>query len=64
MTENASGWLKIGNKYDNMRNFPHSLGAIDGKHILMQCPALVVRRFITTKIVYNTVVLIAVEDAN
>ena len=31
-------WLDIATEFDNMWNFPHCLGAIDGKHIIIQAP--------------------------
>lgn len=31
-------WMSIADAFDKMWNFPNCLGAIDGKHIRMQCP--------------------------
>ncbi|CAH1987006.1 unnamed protein product [Acanthoscelides obtectus] len=31
-------WLKIAEKFNETWNFPHCLGALDGKHIPLQCP--------------------------
>ena len=31
-------WLDIATEFDNKWNFPHCLGAIDGKHIIIQAP--------------------------
>jgi hypothetical protein len=33
-----SEWEAIANDYEGMWNFPHCLGAIDGKHCSVQCP--------------------------
>ena len=32
-------WKKISSEFEQRWNFPHCLGAIDGKHIVMQAPA-------------------------
>nr|CAI5859292.1 unnamed protein product [Callosobruchus analis] len=32
-------WLQIAHKYEEKWNFPHCLGALDGKHINIQAPA-------------------------
>ena len=31
-------WLRIANEFNNKWNFPHCLGAIDGKHVVIQAP--------------------------
>ena len=36
---NPTYWKQISSEFDQKWNFPHALGAIDGKHIVMQCPA-------------------------
>lgn len=35
----AEDWKKIANTFGEKWNFPHALGVIDGKHIVMQAPA-------------------------
>ena len=32
-------WINIANEFKEKWNFPHCLGAIDGKHVVMQAPA-------------------------
>lgn len=34
---NEQEWLEVENGFKD--NFPHALGAMDGKHIVIQCPA-------------------------
>jgi hypothetical protein len=31
-------WLAVAKHYQALCNFPHSMGAIDGKHVVLQCP--------------------------
>ena len=35
----AEEWMKIARQFEERWNFPNCLGAIDGKHIVMQPPA-------------------------
>ena len=35
---NTNEWMQIENKFREKLNFPHCLGAIDGKHIVIQAP--------------------------
>lgn len=36
--KNQQEWLVISKEFEEKWNFPHCIGAIDGKHIAMQCP--------------------------
>ena len=36
--QNRNDWKAICKGFNDMWNFPHCLGAIDGKHIAVQCP--------------------------
>ena len=33
-------WQKIAEDFENLLNFPHCIGALDGKHIRIECPSL------------------------
>ena len=39
--ESKEDWRKIANDFESQWNFPHCLGALDGKHVAMDCPRLV-----------------------
>jgi len=44
-------------------NFPHCLGAIDGKHVVLECPANTGSSFFNYKETFS-IILLAVVDAN
>ena len=56
-------WLGIAETYENMWNMPNVIGAIDGKHIRIQCPSYSGTQFYNYKGFFS-VVLMAVCDAN
>jgi len=31
-------WLAVAKQYQALWNFPHEVGAIDRKHVVLQCP--------------------------
>nr|XP_054926190.1 uncharacterized protein LOC126530249 [Dermacentor andersoni] len=35
----AAEWLKVANEFEEKWNLPHCIGAIDGKHVVIECPA-------------------------
>ncbi|XP_018304028.1 putative nuclease HARBI1, partial [Mycetomoellerius zeteki] len=37
-TVNTEEWLHIAKTFSDTWNFPHCIGAIDGKHVVIQCP--------------------------
>ena len=55
-------WQKVSKKFEIKWNFPKCLGAIDGKHILVQAPQNSGSYFFNYKGQYSTV-LMAVVDA-
>ena len=56
-------WLKVAKGFHNNWNFPHTLGAIDGKHIRIKCPRNSGSLFYNYKKFYS-IVLLAVADAD
>lgn len=60
---NAMEWLQISKRFEEKWNFPHCLGAMDGKHVVIQAP------FNSGSDYYNyknnfSIVLFAVADAD
>ena len=55
-------WIKISEGFQQLWNFPHCLGAIDGKHIVMQAPANSGSNFYNYKGTFS-IILLAVCDA-
>ena len=50
-------WKKVADVFKKKWNFPHALGAIDGKHITMQCPAKGGSDFVNYKKTHSIVLL-------
>ena len=57
------GWKKVTSDFETKWNFPHCLGAIDGKHIVMQAPARSGTSFFNYKKTHS-IVLLAVCNAD
>ena len=55
-------WIKISEGFHQLWNFPHCLGAIDGKHVVMQTPANSGSNFYNYKGTFS-IILLAVCDA-
>ena len=56
-------WLDTATEFDNKWNFPHCLGAIDGKHIIIQAPPRSGSTFLNHKKLFS-IVLLAVCNTN
>ena len=56
-------WKAISKEFEEVWNFPHVIGAIDGKHIRIQCPNLTGTLFHNYKGFFS-VVLLAICDAD
>ncbi|KAK0400906.1 hypothetical protein QR680_015512 [Steinernema hermaphroditum] len=61
--ETPDGWLELSNAFEQQWNFPHVLGAIDGKHIQIQKPCRSGSLFFNYKHFFSTV-LLGVCDAD
>lgn len=57
-----SDWLRIAKEFKDEWNFPNCIGAIDGKHIMMDCPKNGGSAYYNYKSVHS-IVLLAICDA-
>lgn len=55
-------WKSIASGFETAANFPHCIGAVDGKHIRLICPINSGSMYFNYK-EYNSIVLMAVADS-
>ena len=60
---NPPAWLNVANDFETKWNFPHCIGAIDGKHVAIQKPNKSGSFYYNYKKFFS-IVLLAVVDAN
>jgi hypothetical protein len=63
LPNNSKEWISIAQNHNNKWNFPHCIEAIDGKHIVKQCPGNSGSEFFNYKGAFS-IVLMALLDAN
>uniref|UniRef100_A0A182N400 DDE Tnp4 domain-containing protein n=1 Tax=Anopheles dirus TaxID=7168 RepID=A0A182N400_9DIPT len=56
-------WLKISRKFQEKWNFPHAIGAIDGKHVHIRAPRQSGSEYFNYK-KFHSIVLLALVDAD
>lgn len=59
----ALAWSEVAEQYETNWNFPHCLGALDGKHVVIQKPIKSGSEFMNYKSTFS-IVLFALVDAN
>lgn len=55
-------WMKIANGFEQQWNFPHCVGALDGKHVLLQAPFNTESEFFNYKKSFSIVLLALVDS--
>ena len=60
--EELQDWLQISHEFENEWNFPHCFGAVDGKHVCMECTKGSGSAYFNYK-KFHSLLLIAVYDA-
>jgi len=60
---NKEEWEKVSLEFDRKWNFPSTVGAVDGKHVVLQCPGNSGSTFCNYKGTF-IIALLGVVDAN
>ena len=63
MPSKEEDWMKISNEFEKQWNFPHCIGALDGKHVLFQKPIRSGSTYFKYKHTFS-IVLMALVDAD
>lgn len=63
MPSTAAQWRLISQEFQDLWNFPQCIGAMDGKHVVLQCPINSGSEYYNYKSFYS-IVLFALVDAN
>lgn len=63
MPQNEEDWLRIAGDFNQKWNFPHCLGAMDGKHIVIEAPKNSGTEYYNYKGTFS-IILFALVDAN
>lgn len=61
--KSSEEWKKIADGFEEEWDFPHCLGSIDGKHIMIECPKNAGSAYYNYKN-FHSIVLLAICDAN
>ena len=56
-------WLAVAKQNQTVCNFPHSFGATDGKHVVLQCATNSASEYVSSKNTFS-IVPFALVDAN
>ena len=61
MPSTSDEWKRISDNFEDIWNFPNCLGAIDGKHIVLQAPINSASNFYNYKSHFSIVLMAAVD---
>ncbi|CAK1587377.1 unnamed protein product [Parnassius mnemosyne] len=63
LPETENQWMAVAKEFEEKWNFPHAIGAMDGKHVCLQAPLNSGTEFYNYK-QYSSIVLLALVDAD